>query len=232
VMIHKIFDNWEYFSLIVTFLAKLFFAWSLRPTLIFFFVFIKTQPLVDFRRVVLENRWGFPRNLFQRWFAGNMLSFASIWFGYMVHDEPLDGVNPPPGGGRLLVGYHSRPSVDLLYFMLTHHTATVVHDLLCDTPLIGDMLALLDVVPARAGHYDNKAVDRFVQRLIAQKGDRHSPTQQQPLLLLPGGAYECYKLLEERGKPVWHRDPGFAREVCRHRSRLTGLMIVPVYTRA
>ena len=125
----------------------------------------------------------------------------------------------------LFVGYHSRHSFDLLFFMAKMQTKTIVHDLLCDIPIIGDIVKSLGSIPSRAHHYNNHAEMNFINELISNRYN-------QPVFILPGGAYDCLKYSHEQGKVLWLDQPGFVRTVVKYENLFTkDLLIIPVYTR-
>lgn len=182
----------------------------------------------------------------------NILDFATVWFDYTVNSDRIltnqiqrDNQNigttttdnfdhqnfnttthsqPQQQQPTLLVGYHSRPSLDLLFLMARYQTITVVHDLLLDIPLVGDTFKQLGCISSRAHHYNNNAEQQFVKALSEGKA---------PVLSLPGGAYECFKSYSQYHKVLWKSPPGFATLILRseNRARLKSLRIIPVYTR-
>lgn len=100
----------------------------------------------------------------------------------------------------LLVGYHSRPTLDLIYTIAHIRPAALVSQLFFEVPFMDGIM--------KQGHFmssskPGRSADATFYRAVTS-GSR-------PVLLLPGGAYECAKDCDQKYKVQWKRIPGFAR---------------------
>lgn len=143
--------------------------------------------------------------------------FATFWTSYEIHG--LDRLRSY-GGNCLLVGYHSRCTIDLVYVMCFVEANAIATHLMFKIPVLGWLLRQVNIIPSGSG---GKAEQGFVETLARSK---------RPVMLLPGGVYECLKPLSQIGKLQWKDVPGFARIVHKEQQVLgSNTKIVPFYTK-
>lgn len=144
-------------------------------------------------------------------------AFASYWHGYEMHNSEVIARN-----NCLLIGYHSRPSVDLIHVIANLQCYALMHYGCFAIPLLGRFLTSMGAIPSRASLKDTSE-SQFVKTLC---------TGTRPLLLTPGGGYEFLKLVSEINQIHWKETPGFARIVMDHSDSLgKHTTIVPFYTK-
>jgi hypothetical protein len=129
--------------------------------------------------------------------------FAKYWHGYEIHD-PHDVISELTHSKCLLIGYHSRPTIDLFYLYCTVPCNIIVTYLLFDIPIFGHFLPLFHVWPSKSPSRPSQSA--FFEEILTSI---HSP-----LLLLPGGETECHKAYDQRFQLHWKDVPGFARIIC------------------
>ncbi len=155
----------------------------------------------------------------QKIFFTSIESFARFWNGYEIHNtDQLHRLQ----GGRLLVGYHSRPTLDLMYFFCTLKPKILVSYLIFKIPFLNKMLGSLGIISSKSNDKGNE--ETFVENIT---------TGGKPLVLLPGGAFECLKRFDQRYQVLWKDEPGFARIMCKFRKEITeagGVHVIPFYT--
>ncbi len=158
-------------------------------------------------------------NLIQKLFFCSVENFAKYWHGYEVrnaeqlHDLP---------GSCLMLGYHSRCSVDLLYLFSILKPKMLVSYLFFRIPLVNYFLGSLGMLSSRPG---NKSSEESFIEAITSGG--------KPLILLPGGEFEAYKSYHQRYKLQWKEEPGFARVMCKYRDEIKmkgGVNVIPFFT--
>jgi hypothetical protein len=147
-------------------------------------------------------------------------SVAKRWHGYEVHLNDAT----VPRRNCLFVGYHARSSVDLVYLFAHPHCRSLIFHGIFDIPVISSVLLYLGAIPSKKGTETDESTEmRLVEALSG--GDR-------PVLLTPGGAYECLKSIDEIGVVNWKAEPGFARLIAKYPAQLGAhTAVVPVYTR-
>jgi 1-acyl-sn-glycerol-3-phosphate acyltransferase len=138
---------------------------------------------------------GTKPNWFAKIYFGNILSFARFWNDYEIH-----GLENVPNRNCLLVGYHSRCTLDLLYLGAAIRPAMIVSHIFYSFPGLGWLNDSLGCISSGKG--SSSADTAFVQAVV--NGNK-------PVMLLPGGAFECEKSYEDRYKIQWKELPGFAR---------------------
>lgn len=143
--------------------------------------------------------------------------FAMFWNNYEIHGlERLKSHH----GNCLLVGYHSRCTIDLVYLLCFVQPSLIATYLMFKIPVLGWLLREVNIIPSGSG---GKSEQGFVDALA--KSNR-------PLMLLPGGVYECLKPLSQIGKILWKDVPGFARIIHREQDILgRNTKIFPFYTK-
>lgn len=123
-------------------------------------------------------------------------------------------------GNCLLVGYHSRCTVDLVYALVNIQPSIIATYLMFKVPLMSGVLAQFNFLPSGS---NGKAQMGFISALSGSK---------RPLLLLPGGVYECLKPLAQVGKLQWKDVPGFARIIHQEQKYLgSKTKVVPFHTK-
>ncbi|RYH03649.1 hypothetical protein EON65_47355 [archaeon] len=139
-------------------------------------------------------------NWLQKVFCNSVTSFAKFWHDYEVHGlEQLQGSE----GNNLLVGYHSRCTLDLFYMFCTLRCNVLASYLFYKVEITRPLLPLLNIIPSKSLNGGSIA-DSFTEALV------RTP---QPLMLLPGGVFECLKYSSDKHKVQWKEEPGFARVI-------------------
>ena len=212
-------EGWELFIILATLFIAHLLSWSFFSFISFFLITIKLKPLL-FPQYLKFSKNGSIANSIINLSYGNIIEFAKIVFGYEVVD---DSSTANTNEKILYIGYHSRTTLDSLFFMASYQTSAVIHELLCDVPLIGDFLTqVLGALPSQARLYDNQAESKLLTHLL---------TKTQPVYLLPGGQYECLKYSYESNTLLWKDKAGFVRFILKHRDQLEHLHIIPTYTK-
>lgn len=157
-------------------------------------------------------------NWVEKLIFGGIAQFARDWHEYEVHD--LDRI-VRLRSNCLLVGYHSRCTMDLFYLVSTIRCHVLVTHLLFYIPIIGTVLSLLGIIPSKGGVRESSE-KAFVEALA------HSD---RPLLLLPGGAFECMKAFHDRYRVMWKAEPGFSRVISDHSELRGHTRVIPFYTK-
>ena len=143
--------------------------------------------------------------------------FSRFWNKYEVHG--LDKVEKF-GGNCLMVGYHSRCTLDLVYLLCAIQPSVIATHLMFKIPIMRSLLSEAYILPSGTG---KNAKTCFIKALSESK---------RPLLLLPGGVYECIKPMSQIGKIQWKTVPGFARIIHQERNQLgSKTKVVPFYTK-
>jgi hypothetical protein len=162
-------------------------------------------------------------SILQKLFLCNIEEFGNYWNGYEIHNgEQLTELCRR--SGCLLVGYHSRPTIDLVYLFAKLKPRIIVHYLAFKVPVLREILTSLGVVSSRQDGYDLE--QSFVETVTSRVN--HSP-----VILLPGGRFECIKSYDQRYQVLWKDIPGFVRVLCEHRQTVAsngGVTILPFFT--
>eukprot|EP01038_Epipyxis_sp_PR26KG_P005737 gene5737-7921_t len=192
--------------------------WSIRNILVFTAVIPKLTPLLQKLFDPWENK---PLTWIQKIMFGGINSYARLNNGYEVHGlQQLQEYNE--SGGCLLIGYHSRCSLDLLYFWCAVQPSIIVSYLLFYIPFIGLILPLFGAIRS-AGGVHGDAEEVFIRSLSENK---------KPLVLLPGGAWEFTKPFNEHHQILWKTCPGFARVIVSNPDKLgSHVKVIPFYTK-
>jgi len=155
-------------------------------------------------------------NWFQRCGFLMVVDFSAYWNGYEMHG--FDKVAAYEN--CLLVGYHSRCTVDIVYLLANIQPSTIATYLMFKIPVMSFVLSQFNILPSGSG---SRAEMGFITALSATK---------RPLLLLPGGVFECLKPLAQIGKIQWKKVPGFARIIHKEQQYLgSKTKVVPFYTK-
>ena len=175
---------------------------------------------------------GCAYNILQRFLFYPVLDFAKFYHGYEIHDANVIGDVLSNGNSCLLVSRHSRCTADLIYFMCSMPCRVVASHLLGRLPFMAQLMPWLGIVPSvpPSTLHSNKldkhtSRDTFFQYLL--QSDR-------PMMLLPGGAYECLLPYVERDTVHWKEEPGFTHIIRQHYHNTTidkDIVVVPFYTR-
>jgi len=153
---------------------------------------------------------------FARVYFGSIFRFCKFWNDFEVH-----GLDKVPSNNCLLVGYHSRCTLDV--FMATSYIrpSTIISYMFYTVPGIEWMLNALGCLPNRTKRHGSPE-ETFINTVV--HGSK-------PVLLLPGGAHECEKMMNERYQIKWKEEPGFARILLRSPDRPgANTSVVPFYT--
>lgn len=151
----------------------------------------------------------------------SVVEFAMFWHDYELHGfEKVKSI----GGNCLLLGYHSRCTLDLVYLLCFVQPSVIVSYLFYKVPIVRTLLPLVNIMPSKESNQSNdKAESGFIKALTESS---------RPLLLLPGGAYECLKPLSQRWKLQWKTEPGYARVIVKEKDKLgKRTKVVPFYTK-
>lgn len=157
-------------------------------------------------------------NWIEKLIYGGISSFAQDWHEYEVHD--LSRIVQHKNN-CLLVGYHSRCTLDLLYLVSTIRCHVLVTHLLFYIPIIGTVMKLLGIIPSKGGVRESS--ERAFTDVL-EKGNK-------PLMLLPGGAFECMKAYHDRYRVLWKDEPGFARVIHKEEALKKNTRVIPFYTK-
>eukprot|EP01039_Chlorochromonas_danica_P003110 gene3110-3406_t len=157
-------------------------------------------------------------------FIDRVKQFADYWHGYEIHDEHsvsplLDKPN------TLLIGYHSRPTIDIMYFVCSLRCHVIVTDLLFKIPILGQALPLFRVLPSRPVQSNGTKPSNSEYFANVLTSIDH------PLLLLPGGEEECHKQYDEMYQLKWKEVPGFVRSICKQKALGQQTSVIPFYTK-
>lgn len=150
---------------------------------------------------------GGQSNWLQKIFCNCITSFAQFWHGYLIHGiEDIQKLR----GNTLLVGYHSRCTVDLFYLFCTLRCNVLASYLFFTVQATRYFLPMLNIIPSKS--LDGGSTEEGFVSALADRPE--------PLMLLPGGVWECLKQSPDRLKVLWKETPGFARVIHKHPDRL------------
>jgi hypothetical protein len=132
---------------------------------------------------------------FGRVFYGGIQGFAKFWHDYEIH-----GIENVSSSNCLLVGYHSRPTVDGVYATAFLEPTTIMSPLFFAVPGSGYIFSQIHCI---SSHVEGASSDEsFVRAVVG--GHR-------PVVLFPGGHHECYKQFGDQYQAQWKELPGYAR---------------------
>jgi hypothetical protein len=163
-----------------------------------------------------RDRWtGRAPHWINRLYNGSMRAFAKFWHNYEVH-----GIENVSGGNCLLVGYHSRPTFDGSYAAAFVDPVIFISPIFYAFPGSEIFYSNLKCVPT---HQDGKSSEEvFIDSVV--QGDS-------PVMLFPGGQFECFKSLGDKYKLHWKDLPGYARILYKEPERPgKQTKIVPFFT--
>lgn len=151
---------------------------------------------------------------------GTIGNFALYWHNYEVHDaENLKRYISE--GNVLLVGYHSRCTVDNVYLLSLLRPNVLATFLFYQVPIIKEFMPALGVIPSKSVG-KKSTEDTFVDSL---------KTAGRPLMLLPGGVHECLRSYDQKFKVDWKDSPGFARVLCNRKKDFDRpVRVIPYFT--
>lgn len=183
-------------------------------------VLISILLLVNVLKVPYRRVWrGSDLSSVERVICGIMARFVLFWHGYEVH-----GLDKVSGDNSLLVGYHSRCIIDVLYFASAVQFYSVAHSVIMNTPVWGQAFRAMGCIPSNGGGSCGSAAETaFVDTLSSGK---------KPLMVLPGGMFEFLKPYADIGKVIWPEEAGFARIIVRESAKLgRSSTVIPYYTK-
>ena len=152
---------------------------------------------------------------FGRIFYGGIKSFAKFWHDYEIH-----GIENVSSSNCLLVGYHSRPTVDGVYATAFLEPTTMMSPLFFAVPGAGYIFNQIHCVST---HVEGASSDESFVRMVVG-GNR-------PVVLFPGGHYECYKQIGDQYQTQWKELPGYARVLLAEPNRPgQDTKVVPFFT--
>ena len=138
-----------------------------------FSIVIKLKALLVNHKNIWNNQEKGEFNWINKLFFGGISDFAQVWNSYEVHNiENL--INN--SRNSVLVGYHSRCTLDLLYLVSYIRPKIMTHHLLFKIPLLDYVLSSLEFISSKDNAND-KAENTFVDAVA--NGNK-------PFLLLPG----------------------------------------------
>jgi hypothetical protein len=141
--------------------------------------------------------------------------FIEFWHGFEIHGmEKIRDIK----GGRLLLGYHTRNSVDLMYLISAIKPVILVSVLFFKVPINKHLLPFIGFMPS-------KNETSFVDALLE--------SDKKPVMLLPGGVFECFKPYDEQYRVTWKSVPGYARIIFEQKEKFKekGMSVIPFYTK-
>eukprot|EP01039_Chlorochromonas_danica_P003885 gene3885-4244_t len=139
-------------------------------------------------------------NWLQKVFCRAVTSFATLWHRHEIHGiSDLKHIH----GNTLLIGYHSRCTLDILYLFCALRCNVLVTYLFYTVEITRGLLPLLRLIPSKS--LDGGSISESFVSALADRPE--------PLLLLPGGIPECLKQSTERYQIHWKDCPGFARVI-------------------
>ena len=190
------------------------FEFGLFSSFLMISIILKLKPTFTFRSC----RWTQKsENVIVRVLVECLGDFCRYWHDYEYH-----GLEEIHDGNRvLLVGYHSRCTLDLFYVASVVRPAVVASYLLFLVSFIGDLFRLCHVIPSKGGG-DPNAEKEFINLLTDGK---------RPVMLLPGGAPECLHTFNRRFRVDWLDEPGYARLIAKDHRLASNISIIPFYTR-
>ena len=151
-----------------------------------------------------------------RIFYGSIQSFAKFWHQYEIH-----GLENIQSKNCLLVGYHSRCTVDGVYVQAFLQGTTMMSPIFFAIPLSKQLFNKLHCVST---HLSGISTDQNFLNIVIN-GNR-------PTILYPGGYHECYKPLNEKYLVKWKELPGYARVLLSEPDRPGfNTSVIPFYTR-
>lgn len=142
--------------------------------------------------------------------------YSSYW-----HDYELHGLENVSANKCLLVGYHSRCTVDSLYLWCRINANFLISHVFFSIPGVRAIVKNLGAVPSK-GIVSSTSDESFGEMLVIS--DR-------PMLLLPGGAYEAMKPWDKKHIVEWKASPGFARIIGGSEKLRSSIKVVPFYTK-
>jgi hypothetical protein len=158
--------------------------------------------------------------------------YLKLWHNYDIHDlEKIKSYSK--NGNVLLVGYHSRCTLDLVYLISTIQCNVLASYILFKIPFINYLLKYhfnvisstesRNIDDSSRSNSSNVNEDQFVTTLYNSK---------KPLLLLPGGIFEFFKEYKLRYHVQWKEIPGFVRVICNNPKYLgSNTKVIPFYTK-
>lgn len=189
---------------------------------IIIFVFLLFIPKISYFFRKCPSIWNKNKKLtwFQCLVYIGINDFIKIWHDYEIHGlEELQTIHT---NNTLLVGYHSRCTIDLLYLFCIIQPNLLVSYLLFNIPVLKSILPLFHIISSKSNKHDQTEIN-FVSTLMNSNG---------PLLLLPGGIYECLKPYHKRYQLQWKNIPGFVRVIYESKDFLgENTKVIPFYTR-
>ncbi len=145
--------------------------------------------------------------------------FINFYHKYELHEiERVREIK----GSRLLLGYHTRNTFDLVYMVASLKPTVLVSYLMFKVPVFNHLLPLVGLMPSKVdGDQTNEG--SFVAALTNSR---------KPVMLLPGGVPECLKPYSEQYRLSWKEKPGYARVIHENQHLFKdGISVIPFYTK-
>jgi hypothetical protein len=160
---------------------------------------------------------GLKLNPLQAVVSTYIADFACYWHDYEIHDLRRNVSQH----NCLLVGYHSRCTVDNLYLWCHINANFLISHVFFSIPGVRELVKSLGAIPSK-GMVSATSDEVFSELLL--NADR-------PMLLLPGGAYEAMKPWDRKYMVDWKKEPGFARVIGSSEQLRSVVKVVPFFTK-
>lgn len=172
---------------------------------------------IESKSLWLESKY---LNWFEKLFIIGVTRFSKYWHRYKIH-LPNNDINTLRNA--VLIGYHSRSTIDLAYLVLNLQLKVVIYYLVFEIPIVKFIIKSLGGIPSARGEHTIEGKLNFINILI---------NSEQPVLLLPGGSYEFAKPSSDMYKVLWKASPGFARLIVNDIYPIKQqIRVIPFYTK-
>mmetsp|Transcript_24814 Transcript_24814/g.36598 ORF Transcript_24814/g.36598 Transcript_24814/m.36598 type:complete len:351 (+) Transcript_24814:121-1173(+) len=178
---------------------------------IFSILLPKLLCILDNSNDIWTNR---PPPILARIFYVGVRRFAKFWHQYEIH-----GIEHISKKNCLLVGYHSRCTVDGVYATAFTHSTTIMSPIFFAVPFSKYLFKQINCVSTHSEGASSR--ESFINTVV--HGDR-------PTLLFPGGHHECYKPAADKHIVKWKKLPGYARILLSDDQPGRTTSVVPFYT--
>ena len=187
-----------------------------------------------------KNTWNNDEEITLTWiqrvvFIG-ISDFLKIWHNYDIHDlEKIKSYSK--NGNVLLVGYHSRCTLDLVYLISTIQCNVLASYILFKIPFINYLMkyhfnVISSTISRNIDNNNNSSSSRGSSNVTDDQFVTTLYNSKKPLLLLPGGIFEFFKEYKLRYHIQWKEIPGFVRVICNNPTYLgNNTKVIPFYTK-
>ncbi len=155
-------------------------------------------------------------NQIGRLFYGSIQHFIRFWHHYEIHGE--ENIRQK---NCLLVGYHSRCTVDGVYAHAIFNGITMMSPIFFTVPFSKQFFEKINCISTHIHGLSSE--ESFLQTIL------HSD---RPTILYPGGHHECYKPIHEKYQVKWKELPGYSRILLSEPNRPGNeTAVIPFFTR-